>query len=1018
MSLIDLIKNILPSGYSREDRGFFVNADSTGLIFSLHRDEFASLKDETSSGKKKLQYVILSMLEEQKLARRLPNGFHLDSYTVCQLGREKEDEGVAELLGLPQDFPGCFLTYIEGQTTKSNFRVDLSARIDNETVPIKRKGPYLVLGSEESYRLTPAELFAIEALEQHKALSANDKNEAANLKLVAELQTAKSSGLRVDLSHFENLEVEVPEDISVTVIQMPNGDLSLHPNLGVGLLHEDLESRWGQLAPDADSGALRVKDKIILLDKKKVEGIREVWKNRRIPAEQVEEFLATPTAFLNASLVNLELGFSARVLGVGHFKHVDFGTDDAQKQNWFDTGKAAQPAAVLPELIKSEEDFASFIEQWKAAQKQGAEEVFFGGKGVDVSNPTLVEEELEKIKRTITNTKASSGRKNKEDRFEEPDETLSGKKLAVIIKEAESVKNQLLEKASNASMQREVNWGDYPRTPYNHQREGVNWLLQMLSTALNEDFKDPYRLQGALLADDMGLGKTYMSLIGCSEYYRAQREASRTEKPILMVGPLSLLENWEDEVGVTFNDSPFDDIVVLQSGRDLAKYRLKEVQRESKQVSKLSEDEVLDQGAIRYALKIGPKHTMHRLDQERRLVLTTYQTLRDYQFSLCSIDWGMVIFDEAQNIKNPNALQTRAAKGLKSDFKLLVTGTPVENSLGDFWCLLDTAQPGLLGDWPHFRDKWIRPILRAPEEKKDVERERIGRELREAVGRFMLRRIKEEELQGLPKKTLYSGIETKNPKVDRVFLPLIGKKMSGVQLAAYDAVLERYESEKYSNESEPMHALSTLHQLKELSLHPRLNDAVKSEIKDKKEAILILQESSKLKGLVNLLDQIKEQDEKVILFMVSKQLQMLLKLCLGTIYNLNIHIINGDTKAVSIREDGETRKQLIAGFEEQKGFNILIMSPVAAGVGLTVVGANHVVHVERHWNPAKELQASDRVYRIGQKKDVHIYMLSALHPELKSFDYHLDSLLNNKLVLKDAVVTTEDVTSSEILARL
>ncbi|MFB2351132.1 SNF2-related protein, partial [Priestia megaterium] len=94
------------------------------------------------------------------------------------------------------------------------------------------------------------------------------------------------------------------------------------------------------------------------------------------------------------------------------------------------------------------------------------------------------------------------------------------------------------------------------------------------------------------------------------------------------------------------------------------------------------------------------------LDMDRRLVLTTYQTLRDYQFSMCVIDWGVVVFDEAQNIKNPNTLQTRAAKGLKADFKLLATGTPVENSLGDFWCLMDTAQPGLLGSWQNLRDRW------------------------------------------------------------------------------------------------------------------------------------------------------------------------------------------------------------------------------------------------------------------------------------------------------------------------
>lgn len=113
-----------------------------------------------------------------------------------------------------------------------------------------------------------------------------------------------------------------------------------------------------------------------------------------------------------------------------------------------------------------------------------------------------------------------------------------------------------------------------------------------------------------------------------------------------------------------------------------------------------------------------------------------------------------------------------------------------------------------------------------------------------------------------------------------------------------------------------------------------------------------------------------------------------------------------------------TRKRLIQAFEARPGFNVLIMSPIAAGVGLTVVGANHVIHVERHWNPAKEAQATDRVYRIGQTRDVHIHLPILLHPQHDSFDVNLDRLLRNKIILKDAVVTTESVSEQEIAKTL
>lgn len=124
---------------------------------------------------------------------------------------------------------------------------------------------------------------------------------------------------------------------------------------------------------------------------------------------------------------------------------------------------------------------------------------------------------------------------------------------------------------------------------------------------------------------------------------------------------------------------------------------------------------------------------------------------------------------------------------------------------------------------------------------------------------------------------------------------------------------------------------------------------------------------------------------------------------------MDIAIINGDTKAVANKPEELTRKKLISQFEAKPRFNVLIMYPVAAGVGLTVVSANHVIHLECHRNPAKEAQASDRVYRIGQQKPVFIHLPTLTHPQYGAFDVHLDRLLRGKLMLKDAVVILEAV---------
>ena len=706
------------------------------------------------------------------------------------------------------------------------------------------------------------------------------------------------------------------------------------------------------------------------------------------------------------------MGFSVRVLGVGKLKHIDFGSEDDQKRDWFASGSSPAPAQVLNNLVESHEDLIDVESRLQAAKAQGADVLEYQGQEIDISDDDQVSEILLGISEKLRQLEESATSptppivKNEEK-----------ERVSLILKEAEIINQSLFDGLDNQASITEPDWSDYSRTPYPHQKEGILWVLNLLERALISNKEDLYRVQGGLLADDMGLGKTYMTLVALGEYLKKQRDSGLPEKPILIVAPLSLLENWEQEINQTFKMVPFKDIKVLQSGRDLQEFRIKDTERETVQLaSAFNDDEVLDQSSIRYALKVGPESGANRLDINRRLVLTTYQTLRDYQFSLCVIDWGLVVFDEAQNVKNPNTLQSRAAKGLKADFKLLATGTPVENSLADFWCLTDTAQPGLLGEWQQFRDDWIKPINEASEENKNEVRQHVGGALRAAVGMFMLRRIKEDQLQGLPTKFIYSGVSSTEENAQRS--DDLVTYMKGEQLSAYDAVLDDYRHRKMVEDMQGQ-ALSTLQKLRLVSLHPELSGSCNHLMtSDPALAKKYMMKSGKLQILLSVLDRIQKNDEKVILFMVTKQLQRLLKIWLDAVYSLNIHVINGDTAAVHKKKDTMTRKKMIEDFESVSGFNIIIMSPVAAGVGLTVVGANHVIHLERHWNPAKEAQATDRVYRIGQKKDVHIHLPAVLHPEFDSFDVHLHRLLNGKLMLKDAVVTPDIVSENEMLSAL
>jgi SNF2 family DNA or RNA helicase len=1005
MGLFDLLRSMV-SGEQENvsaQSGFQLRADSSGVLFFIDLPEFAELKQGNGPALQKMQLIALRMLEEQGLADPMANGFHVSAEVVAGLDNEQ-----AEILKLPVRFSGGFITEINGRTGNSGFHVNATASVEGQDVPFNRKGPFLYLTSKEAYRLSQAELFALTALECHQQLAPEGRGEGANLRLMAELQTAQRNGMKLDLGHFEKLDVVVPEGVGVTATKMPDGSLFLSPSLGDGTSPEELGRRWDQLDFDAEKGgALRIGKRVVLLEPEKVEAVKEVLGNRRIPVDKVQEFIETPSAFLDAALVNLELGFSVRVEGIGKLQHMEFGETDAKKQDWFALDKLPAPPEALPKVIQSEEELTQFQEAVEAAWGQGADTVAFGGETIDISNRESVSTQLEQIGDRLRN-------RDLQDLIINDDTPATQEKLSLVLKDAEELHEELRQKAKDVSNNDQPDWSRYAREPFPHQKEGILWLLGLIEHARQEQADNLYRLQGALLADDMGLGKTYMSLVAVGEYLSRQKASRKQQKPILVVAPLTLLENWEDEVAATYNGIPFKDIVVLQSGRDLTKFRVKGEKREAAQMAEiLDNDQILDQDAIRYALHIGPEAGTKRLDQERRLVLTTYQALRDYQFSLCRIDWGMVIFDEAQNIKNPNTLQTRAAKGLKADFKLLATGTPVENSLGDFWCLMDTAQPGLLGNWTTFRDTWIKPILAADEESRDEVRSALGQGLRDTVGPFMLRRVKEDQLGGLPAKTIRCGV----PQPDHgnlVYTSALTSTMEGQQLRAYEDVLKGYR-EQQATEDMRGKALSVLQQLREVSLHPRLRHETELMTNDAASARRIMGESAKLSVLLDTLDSIKKNGEKVILFMVTKRLQRLLKLWLDQIYGLNIAIINGDTAAVAKKTDVLSRKQLITQFEANAGFNIIIMSPVAAGVGLTVVGANHVVHLERHWNPAKEAQASDRVYRIGQKKPVTIHLPAVLHPEYDAFDVHLDRLLRGKLMLKDAVVTPEVVSENEVL---
>ncbi|MGQ0511535.1 MAG: SNF2-related protein [Betaproteobacteria bacterium] len=480
-----------------------------------------------------------------------------------------------------------------------------------------------------------------------------------------------------------------------------------------------------------------------------------------------------------------------------------------------------------------------------------------------------------------------------------------------------------------------------------HQERGVAWLQHLIGLS-------PTECRGALLADDMGLGKTLQLATALARYYESTPDGA----PTLIVAPVTLLDNWKNEFKTFFNDQ-FPPVVTLY-GEQLAQV---------KQPKSYIDDRLLERG-IGNLLKPGWL-------AGAKIVLTTYETLRDYEFSLAKQDFAFMICDEAQKIKTPNALITLAAKKQKVAFKIACTGTPVENTLADIWCLFDYIQPGLLGALDEFGRSYRRPI----EAKTEEHRNALDR-LRAMLAPQLLRRTKADIAGDLPKKIFV----TNSRPNERLQVEL-----SNYQRQLYVEGLRRIRSAAAEADLRQRARLSfgVLHFIKAVCAEPFCLPGGRFAV-DRAGEIQHLEKSPKMRWMLDELERIQVLQEKVIIFTELRQVQSALYHFLNSRFGLKPFIINGDT---------ESRQGLIDKFQQKPGFNAIVLSPLAAGFGLNIVAANHVIHFTRTWNPAKENQATDRAYRIGQTKDVYVYCPTIVAPDFVTFEAKLDGLMRAKSAL-------------------
>jgi superfamily II DNA or RNA helicase len=417
-----------------------------------------------------------------------------------------------------------------------------------------------------------------------------------------------------------------------------------------------------------------------------------------------------------------------------------------------------------------------------------------------------------------------------------------------------------------------------------YQQAGVQWLYLLAKLKL-----------GACLADDMGLGKTIQVL----SLLLALRSESGKGKPCLLVAPASLLANWAAEIE-RFAPS-LQSLVAHPSSAPAEK------------------------GKADHADELG----------DVDLVITSYGYLARAPW-LSATPWQIVILDEAQAIKNPTAKQTRLVKALTAEARIALTGTPIENRIGDLWSIFDFINPGLLGSSKQF-STFVKTLAERPHNPYGP--------LRDLVRPYILRRLKTDKsiIADLPDKAEVN-----------VFCPLSRKQAALYQQAVEDLAGKLEDVDGMQRRGI---VLAFLMRFKQICNHPSqwLGDGGWAE-----------EDSGKLARLRDIAEVVAARQEKALIFTQFKETTAPLATFLGSVFGRPGVVLTGETEV-------KKRKDLVRQFQEDESVPFFVLSVKAGGAGLNLTAASHVVHFDRWWNPAVENQATDRAFRIGQNKNVLVH---------------------------------------------
>ena len=437
-----------------------------------------------------------------------------------------------------------------------------------------------------------------------------------------------------------------------------------------------------------------------------------------------------------------------------------------------------------------------------------------------------------------------------------------------------------------------------------YQQTGLKWLWTNVSKGF-----------GVCMADDMGLGKTIqiISLI------LKMKEEGSLKKPVLVICPTTLMGNWMKEL----------------------------------QMFAPSLDAVIYHGAER------------QLDVKHDVILTTYAIMRIDVEELKKQSWGMVIVDEAQNIKNPDTAQTLAIKTLKADVKVAMTGTPVENRLTELWSIFDFINQGYLGSLREFQKSYAIPIERFKENSRAAK-------LKMSVSPFVLRRLKTDKhvISDLPEKMVLNEY------------CYLSKPQAVLYEKTLNEMMEKISSFSGINRRGNIFKLITA--LKQICNHP---------YQFLKSGEMGRELSGKMDKCISTVQSILDNGEKTLIFTQYKEMGDILCKVIAEECSTEPLFFHGSLTVPQ-------REELINRFQNEEESKVMILSLKAGGTGLNLTSATNVIHYDLWWNPAVEDQATDRTYRIGQDKNVMVHRMITLG----TFEEKIDEMLKAKKELADLAV--------------